>query len=101
MTVSEEMMRYALEPNLPRLPDISKLQDSIVRAKRDDENRQAIIAGRFDAQDAHKYLMSRVDEFQKSLASTEEIGIQLANFGLPSQIHIRAIAFQNPRVRTH
>lgn len=42
--------------------------------------------------------MQRVRAFQAALDEDQEIGLQLANFGLPAQIHIRSISYRNPNL---
>jgi len=60
--------------------------------------RQEELAGRNDAEGIFKYLMQRVRQFQGTLAEDQEIGLQLANFGIPAQIHIRSIGYTNPNL---
>jgi len=87
---------------VPRMPDFSRVTDDLSRAiaegRRHDEERQAKIAGRYDADLVFRHLMQRVEEFQKGLKENEEIGLQLANYGLAAQLHIRSIGFQNPNL---
>lgn len=42
--------------------------------------------------------MRRVAYFQNSLDASHEVGIQLANFGIASEIRIRAITYYNPKL---
>ncbi|RNF34386.1 DUF6173 family protein [Paracoccus methylarcula] len=42
------------------------------------------------------HLRHRIRQFEANLDEDEEIGLQLANFGLAAQLHIRAISYQNP-----
>jgi len=87
---------------VPVMPNISRLNDevsrSIAESKRRDEERQAKIAGRYDADLAFRHLMQRIEAFQEGLKEDEEIGLQLANYGLAAQLHIRSIGFQNPNL---
>ena len=62
------------------------------------QKRQEELAGRFDARDILEYLSDRISRFESSLGQAEEIGLQLANFGLATQIHIRSISFRNPNL---
>ncbi|WP_053240093.1 DUF6173 family protein [Pleomorphomonas koreensis] len=55
-------------------------------------------AGRLDAEDIFNYLLKRVSEFEASLSESEEIGLQLANFGRAAEIHIRSILHHNPNI---
>jgi hypothetical protein len=43
-------------------------------------------------------LIQRVEEFQNGLKEDEEIGLQLANYGLAAQLHIRSIGYRNPNL---
>lgn len=45
-----------------------------------------------------EHLRRRIHEFQKGLEDGEEIGLQLANFGLAAQLHVRTISYQNPNL---
>lgn len=73
--------------------------DRVIQEGRQREReRQERISGRFDAEDIYKHLINRVDLFQKTLGDLEEIGLQLANFGIAAQIHIRSIGYQNPNL---
>lgn len=83
-----------------RMPDlgIADLANTIRENKLADDRRQAEIAGRFDAADILEHLMRRVEKFQRNLKESEEIGLQLANFGLAAQIHIRQIGYKNPNL---
>lgn len=64
----------------------------------DEQERQAKNSGRYDAADIFQHLMRRVKEFQSNLSEKEEIGLQLANFGLAAQVHIRSIGYRNPNI---
>lgn len=44
------------------------------------------------------HLRQRIKQFEANLGESEEIGLQLANFGLAAQLHIRAISYQNPNL---
>lgn len=67
----------------------------IERNSREDAKR---LAGRYDAQEVFDFLIKRVREFEADLKQDEEIGLQLANFGVASQLHIRAIGYFNPNL---
>ena len=83
----------------PRMPDFAAdIAASMAEKRRRDEERQAKIAGRYDAAFVFQHLMQRVEQFQKGLKENEEIGLQLANYGLATQLHIRIIGFQNPNL---
>lgn len=60
--------------------------------------RQETLAGRHDAAEIFQHLIQRLKEFQASLGPNQEVGIQLANFGLAAQLHIRSIAYKNPNL---
>ena len=77
------------EPIIPKLPEIDF--ERIARAKNE-------TAGRYDAEGVFNYLMDRVNKFQASLDAKHEVAIQLANFGIPEQFHIRKIGYQNPNL---
>lgn len=62
------------------------------------QRRQDELAGKFDAGDIFSYLKRRVLSFQHSLSNEEETGIQLANFGIAAEIHIRSIGYKNPNL---
>lgn len=83
-------------------PDISRMMQDNMRRDieriHQERERQAENAGRYDAAEIFKYLMLRVKQFQASLSENEEIGLQLANFGLAAQIHIRSIGYKNPNL---
>ena len=78
-----------------RMPDIV---GHMQRQRAEDEERQAKNAGRFDAEDIFRHLLRRVQDFQEKLDENEELGLQLANFGLASAIHIRQTAYRNPNL---
>lgn len=68
---------------------------------RAEQARQAAPDENFELREAayiFEHLKRRIKEFQKSLEGTEEIGLQLANFGLAAQLHVRAITYQNPNL---
>lgn len=82
------MSDYNFEPpRMPPMPDFSHIQ-----------KRQEQLAGRHDAKEIYDHLVCRVRSFQHNLGDDEEIGLQLANFGLAAQLHIRSIGFQNPNL---
>lgn len=85
--------------------DLSKLNSSVVNssnfmeeARRKAEKRQAVIAGRYDAEDTFEYLVRKINDFEEKLLPEEEVGMHVANFGLASAIHIRTISFRNPNL---
>lgn len=80
------------------IPDMGATMRAMEDARRADLDRQARNAGRYDAEDIFKHLMQRVRAFQAALDEDQEIGLQLANFGLPAQIHIRSISYRNPNL---
>lgn len=75
----------------PQLPDFADLN-------RRTAQRQEELAGRRDAEGIFEYLRIKIEKFQSQLDENEEIGIQLANFGLAAQLHIRSIFFRNPNL---
>lgn len=83
---------------IPNIPDTGAMMRTMENARRNDLERQARNSGRYDAEDIFKHLMQRVKAFQNALGEDQEIGLQLANFGLPAQVHIRSISFQNPNL---
>lgn len=86
-------------PNIPNLmatvDKINSQTEQISRLKVERENK---LAGRYDASDIFKYLMNRVNAFEKDLNEKEEIGLRLANFGIAQEIHIRSIASKDPNL---
>lgn len=56
------------------------------------------LAGRFDAADMFNHLKRRISHFQSTLPEDKEIGVQLANFGIAAEIHIRSIGFKDPNI---
>jgi hypothetical protein len=85
---------------MPKLSNYTApdLIGAIQRQRKADNERQAENAGRFDAALIFEHLMQRVEAFQRNLKDDEEIGIQLANFGLAAQLHIRTISYKNPNL---
>ena len=83
---------------MTNIPDMGATMRAMEDARRADLDRQARNAGRYDAEDIFKHLMQRVRAFQAALDEDQEIGLQLANFGLPAQIHIRSISYRNPNL---
>jgi len=77
------------------MPDMIGIME---KQRRAEHERQAEISGRYDASQIFQHLMRRVQEFQSSLSDKEEIGLQIANFGLAAQIHIRSIGYKNPNL---
>ena len=55
-------------------------------------------AGRYDAEGVFEHLIQRVRSFENNLGDDEEVGLQLANFGVAAQIHIRSIGYKNPNL---
>lgn len=45
-----------------------------------------------------QHLRQRIEQFEANLGEDEEIGLQLANFGLAAQLHIRGISYQDPNL---
>lgn len=93
-------MNDFFSPKLPDLDaitqshhDLNRSMEQIFHAKRE---RDEELSGRNDARYIFEDLSQRVARFQKRLADDEELGLQLANFGIPSTIHIRRIGFRNP-----
>jgi len=85
--------------NLPNImSQIDSAQRVMDEARDREHQRQARNSGRFDAEDIFNHLMQRVKSFQAELDDEHEIGIQLANFGVAAQIHIRAIGYKNPNL---
>lgn len=62
-----------------------------------DETRERL-AGRLDAEALYASLRARVRAFQDRLPEGTELGLKLANFGVPTDFHIRAIWFENPNI---
>jgi Family of unknown function (DUF6173) len=83
---------------MTNIPDMGATMRAMEDARRNDLDRQARNSGRYDAEDIFKHLMQRVRAFQSALDEDQEIGLQLANFGLPAQIHIRSISYRNPNL---
>lgn len=81
---------------MPRLPEPKSIIDDIdFDGIHENMERRA---GRLDAEDIFNHLMAKIEDFQKSLSDTEEVGIRLANFGEAAQLHIRSIGFKNPNL---
>ena len=76
----------------------SSLMETMQKHHRDERDRQARNSGRYDAEDIFQHLMNRVNEFENDLDDSHEIGLQLANFGVAAQIHIRSIGYRNPNL---
>lgn len=55
-------------------------------------------AGRFDAEGVFKHLINRVRQFEAQLPDDKEVGLQLANFGVAADLHIRGITYRNPNM---
>lgn len=77
---------------------MNRMNSIMDEQRRNEQERQAKNSGRYDAADVFKHLMQRVKEFETQLSDKEEIGLQLANFGLAAQVHIRAIGYKNPNL---
>ena len=87
-----DLARRAYDQNYG-VPDIVQtMKDAESRNSRAADQR----AGRFDAEQTCGYLLRKAREFQKSLNESEELGLQLANFGIAQSIHVRGIGFRNP-----
>lgn len=56
------------------------------------------LAGRYDAAEIFKHLQRRIKHFQSTLPVDKEIGLQLANFGIAAEIHIRQIGYRDPNI---
>jgi len=80
------------------VPPVPNLTAVMAETRRLDQERQAKISGRYDATLVFEHLMQRVEEFQKGLKEDKEVGLQLANYGLAAELHIRSIGFQNPNL---
>lgn len=65
------------------------------RARRE---RQDDLAGKNDAKEIYSHLTQRMSHFQRNLDEGFEMGVQLANFGMATEIHVRGIGFKNPNV---
>lgn len=87
----DKIMNDFINYQPPVMPDIAGMMHR-------ERERQAENAGRYDAEEIFKHLMLRVKQFQSKLSDKEEIGLQLANFGLAAQIHIRSIGYKNPNL---
>lgn len=83
---------------LDAMASINSMNEIMERQRHNEHERQAENSGRYDAADIFKHLMRRVQEFQSGLAENEEIGLQLANFGLAAQLHIRSVGYKNPNL---
>jgi hypothetical protein len=59
---------------------------------------QEEIAGRHDARGVFRHILATVREFQAKLQPDEELGLQIANFGLPTQLHVRTIGYADPNI---
>ena len=54
--------------------------------------------GMHEAAYIFNHLRRRIRQFEANLGEDEEIGLQLANFGLAAQLHIRMISYQDPNL---
>jgi hypothetical protein len=97
-TMSNE--RYVVVDQIPDHTSslVAEINRTMAEDRRQDEERQAEIAGRYDADLVFGHLMQRIEAYQEGLKEDEEIGLQLANYGLATQLHIRSIGFQNPNL---
>lgn len=91
----DRLLSFTAHNSEPRLPDFG---DMMRKTRQADERRQAEISGRFDAEAVYQNLLRCVHDFQNTLEETEEIGLQLANFGLASELRIRNIYYLNPNI---
>lgn len=80
------------------LANIKSSESVITNTFKRQAQHRAQLAGRYDASELFKYLIERVEGYQKGLDDDEEIGLKLANFGIASEIHIRTISYQNPNL---
>jgi len=86
-------------PDIPtRMPDMSSHWEDMRKARKAENHRQEVNAGRYDAEGIFNHLTRRVREFEDGLDEDEEIGLQLANFGVAERIHVRSIAYKNPNL---
>lgn len=88
-------MTDPFEPKIPSLKPWSPSHDlaKLASAKREYDEE---MSGRTDARLVYQHLSSRIQRFQQTLEEQEEMGLQLANFGIASTIHIRGLGFKNP-----
>ena len=56
------------------------------------------VGGRYDAEEIFIYLNDKAKAFENLLEDDEEMGVQLANFGVPASIHLRSLSFKNPNI---
>lgn len=62
------------------------------------DQKQALLEGRFAAQEVFQFLRARMVAFQNGLPDDHEMGVKLANYGMAAEIHIRGMGFQNPSI---
>ncbi len=62
------------------------------------DQRQALLEGRFAAQEMFQFLSVRMAAFEKNLPEDHEMGVKLANYGVAAEIHVRGMGFQNPSI---
>ena len=59
---------------------------------------QAMLEGRYAAQEMFEFLRARMANFQENLPEHYEMGVKLANYGVAAEIHVRGMGFQNPNI---
>lgn len=62
------------------------------------DQKQALLEGRFAAQEMFQFLRARMAGFEKNLPEDYEMGVKLANYGMAAEIHVRGMGFQNPSI---
>ena len=62
------------------------------------DQKQALLEGRFAAQEMFQFLRARMAAFEKNLPEDYEMGVKLANYGMAAEIHVRGMGFQNPSI---
>ena len=62
------------------------------------DQKQALLEGRFAAQEMFQFLRARMAAFEKNLPENFEMGVKLANYGVAAEIHVRGMGFQNPSI---
>jgi Family of unknown function (DUF6173) len=76
----------------------SAMNSNLNAVQRQHKERVEELAGRQDAKGIFLHLMEQVRIFEGKLSPEHELGIHLANFGLPAQMHVRWIGYQNPNL---
>ena len=62
------------------------------------DQKQALLEGRFAAQEMFQFIQARMKHFQDNLPEDHEMGVKLANYGVAAEIHVRGMGFQNPNI---